>query len=316
MFDDDFTPLEQSEPPVPVEPEYEPEPDPTTLQSSTFANPRGQSIPRGPRRGGAPKRNPAPPREQPAEPTDAPTEDGAAQQPRPERREAAVRGDRSGTGGPKREKLTEEELSAKLDAMKLKNATLMEKHARSQADEESFYAREAQAAVKRKEERQNRQQMMGERERNRLRKLQAQGGREWDMEKNEKEFASQDGRKARRGAFGGVGGEKTASSPPPPDAEDSSDRRGGFRGRGRGRGRGAFNRDDRPQPQRSTKQQKETAPPTSADFPELPAAVKSAAGSEPSAPKTLEFPGKKKTEGTVVSPVAEKQSWADQMEGP
>jgi len=331
LFDDDFIPLDEPAPPEPVqhvEPEEitTPEPAPAPAPAPPSA-PRGRGAPRGPRRGGNTSRHaPAAPRA--VEPTVEPTpeeNDGteASQAAKPERREAAVRGDRSGTGGPKRSKLTEEELSAKLESMKIKNATLMEKHARSQADEELFHQREAVAAQKRKEERVNRQQMMGERERNRLRKLKAQGGREWDIEKDEKEFEGSERRGARRGAFGGVVNDRQSSSAVPDLMDDSRHaaprERGGRRGRG-GRG-GDFSgrgRDSRPDA-KGNKPVSAPPLPSANDFPDLPEAKKmDAATVEP--PKTLEFPLKKSASKIDEDPLAqlipsgEKTSWADQVE--
>lgn len=102
---------------------------------------------------------------------------------------AAVRGDRHATGGLKKPKLTETELAEKMAQITIKNASLTAAHARAEADAASFAERESQAKVvtaqKQREERRDRQQMMGEREKNRMRKLKAMGGREWDAEKDE-----------------------------------------------------------------------------------------------------------------------------------
>lgn len=321
LFDDDFTPLEQPAPvepaePIPDVPQREPIEERASISIRGQGAPRG---PRGPRRGS--QRGQAPPRERqeapPAQSANTEATAGASpaptgeQEARPERREAAVRGDRSGTGGLKREKLTEEELSAKLAAMKVKNASLMEQHAKSQADEDAFAAREAKAAVKRREERQNRQQLMGEREKNRQRKLQAQGGREWDQEKDEQDFNSNDRRGARRGAHGGIATSVHASTPDAPP--EFIERRGGFRGRGGRRGRGdAGSPRPRQEQQRS---QADAKPPTAVDFPDLPAASKTSNDEKADAPKTLEFPSKKPAPALEAPPVEEKKSWADQMEG-
>ncbi|KAF2772397.1 hypothetical protein EJ03DRAFT_341749 [Teratosphaeria nubilosa] len=145
-----------------------------------------------------------------------------------------VRGDRHATGGVKKPKLTEEELAEKMAQIQIKNAELNAAHARAQADAESFAERETQAKIqaekRQREERRDRQQMMGEREKNRQRKLRAVGGREWDMEKNSDDFE-------RGGRFDGKGFGR--------DRADYSDgreylyqeRRGvGERERGRGRG--------------------------------------------------------------------------------
>ncbi|KAK5239380.1 hypothetical protein LTR16_012014, partial [Cryomyces antarcticus] len=121
----------------------------------------------------------------------------------------SVRGDRTATGGLKKPKLTEAELSAKMSSLTIKNAARTAAYERAEADAASFAEREAKSAeamrLKQKAERQSRQVMMGERERNRQRKMGAMGGREWDAEKNEADFAAASVlRGARRGAHGGV----------------------------------------------------------------------------------------------------------------
>jgi hypothetical protein len=233
--------------------------------------------------------------------------------------------------------------------MSLKNAALLEAHARSLADQESFEAREAVALQRRKEERVNRQQMMGEREKNRQRKLQAVGGREWDMEKNEEDF-KEEGRRAKRGAHGGIGGSRYASATPAtPAAAQPEDSGEGFqirghaeRGRGRGRGRGGRGRGDHTGPARGGhKIQPVQSPPSASDFPDLPLAAATPSNvEEVKPPATLDFPIKPKpatTEGDASaqdttdlkekpklnhlpsfgfsSPSGEKKSWADQVEG-
>jgi hypothetical protein len=203
--------------------------------------------------------------------------------------------------------------------MSLKNAALLEAHARSIADQESFEAREAVALQRRKEERVNRQQMMGEREKNRQRKLQAVGGREWDMEKNEEDFKDE-GRRAKRGAHGGIGGSRYASAAPagsvpaaaqPEDSGEGLQIRGfAERGRGRGRGRGGRGRGDHGGGGRGDhggaargghKNQTVQSPPSASDFPDLPLAAATPSKAEDvKPPATLDFPIKPKpatTEG-------------------
>jgi hypothetical protein len=228
-------------------------------------------------------------------------------------------------------KLTDEELGAKLEAMKLKNAALTAAHERSQADEELFNAREALAAQRRKEDRVNRQQMMGERERNRQRKLQAVGGREWDAEKKEDDFR-EDRRKARRGAFGGVVGERPVADSTEDEQRSGGDRSRGDRGqrsrgpggrasdrRGRGRGGGASRGSEKTQSGGGSGPSvpaPAAIPPTVADFPELPASTAQTGEEKP--PQKLEFPIKPKdpvfTLDPLTSPSGEKKSWADQVE--
>ena len=189
----------------------------------------------------------------------------------------AVRGDRTATGGVTKPKLTEDELSARLAAAKLNNAKRAEAHRLAEADEASFQKREAQASQKRKEEGAARRAMNMERERNRLRKLGAQSGREWD-EGKEEQIASQDrGSQYRRGAQGGVlyqAGRQQSGYQNGVHNPDFQERRGrygprGGRGRGdrgnSGRGRGSFHSN-------SNKNTPQVAPNPDTDFPALPIA--------------------------------------------
>ena len=201
----------------------------------------------------------------------------------------SVRGDRQATGGVRKPKLSEAELAQKMAAIQIKNASLTAAHARAEADAASFAQREEEAkqaarqqkevAQKReKEERRDRQQMMGERERNRQRKLKAMEGREWDAEKNEEDFG-RGGKFDKKGAFAGDSEEYT-------DGREYIYRepRGGQRG-GRGRGRGGGGG--------------EQALPKQDEFPALPAAAKES---------KIEQAAK---DGVASASV---KSWADQVE--
>ena len=184
--------------------------------------------------------------------------------------------------------MTDTELAERLASIKLKNAAREEAHRRAEADEASFQQREQQELVKRKEERQNRQIMEGERERNRLRKMKALGGREWDAEKQEADMVG-DRRpnvgQFRRGAHGGVvGGTDFARGGEGDgrqrqlyvDEEAASGRDQGVRGRGnRGRGRGRGSRGGaHPMPSRHQPGDGGPDIKAEADFPSLPTAVK------------------------------------------
>ena len=191
--------------------------------------------------------------------------------------------------------------------MTLKNAALQAAHERAQQDEAAFTAREAAAVQRRRVDKQNRAQMMGERERNRIRKLQAVGGREWDAEKKEEEDfgAGERGARARRGAHGAVvgGARQQQQQQEVEEAGDGASRRGfGERGRGRGRGRGGARGgrgDSANQQQKEHAQSKPQSPPTASDFPELPASAadKGAAAAEP--PTKLAFPSAKPKENAA-----------------
>lgn len=193
---------------------------------------------------------------------------------------SSVRGDRHATGGVRKPKLTEDELAQKMAQISIKNADLTAAHARAEADAASFAHREQQAKhvaeQRKKEERRDRQQMMGERERNRLRKLKAMEGREWDAEKQEDDFRS-GARHDKRGGFSG-------------DKEDYSDGREYLyreprsdRGRGGARGGRAHGSAEAPKAD---------------DFPSLPPTTGSRTATE------------SLSEATKPS----NKSWADQVE--
>jgi hypothetical protein len=143
-------------------------------------------------------------------------------------------------------KLTEEELAARMAAVRLNAQKRSEAHKRAEADEASFQEREKVAAQKRRVDAQNRRVMDGERERNRQRKLNAQAGRDWDAEKNQDDFNTTRGGRGqyRRGAHGGVqydGGRTNGRARDyeiESQVDDESNQKEPYRGRGRGRGRG------------------------------------------------------------------------------
>ena len=127
--------------------------------------------------------------------------------------------------------------------------------------------------------------MMGERERNRLRKLKALEGREWDMEKNEDDF-SKGGKYDKKGGF--AGDKADYSDGREYLLRDAKERRGG----GAGPGAGA----------RGGKQTQNAAPPKQEDFPSLPS-------------KNTEGESKKDKDTSFFDNAATKgKSWADQVE--
>ncbi|KEF52488.1 uncharacterized protein A1O9_11330 [Exophiala aquamarina CBS 119918] len=196
----------------------------------------------------------------------------------PNPRPPAVRGDRTATGGVRKPKLTEEELSAKLAEAKERSQNRAAAHARAQADAANFEERERIAEQKRAKDRVERKVMDNEREKNRQRKIAVMGGREWDAGKNEEDFrANGSGRGGRRGYQPGLTPQQYYAQ----DEDDlkqyewNEDRgrgrgtrgRGGRGGRGRGRGgRGGFGNDDRNSPH----SQQQPAWSADADFPALP----------------------------------------------
>lgn len=311
LFGDDFTPVEQPvveqtvvEPPTteqaPVE-QSAPRPAPQSAQQQNRGRgdgTRGRGRGRG--RGG---RNQTQGQQHKAQPEPKQTEQASeeAQTPAlaPEnaptgpKKEtiASVRGDRRGTGGVRKPKLTETELAEKMAQIQIKNASLTAAHARAEADAASFAEREqqakAQSAQRAKEERRDRQQMMGERERNRLRKLKALGGREWDAEKNEDDF-SKGGRYDKKGGFAG-------------DKEDYTDGREYLlREPKEKRGGGAAGGGARGGKQTQSAPKKE-------DFPSLPAKSTNAGEAEAESKKV-------KDTSFFDNAATKGKSWADQVE--
>jgi hypothetical protein len=305
LFGDDFTPVEQPvvekrtiEPTaveeVPVEqPTPQPAPQPAAQQTRGKGDGARGGRGRGRGRGGR-KDSQGQQTQGQAKPEQKSEEAVAAVQapenaPTGPKKEttASVRGDRRGTGGVRKPKLTETELAEKMAQIQIKNASLTAAHARAEADAASFAEREiqakAQSAQRAKEERRDRQQMMGERERNRLRKLKALEGREWDMEKNEDDF-SKGGKYDKKGGFSG-------------DKEDYTDGRE-YLLRDAKEKRGGGSRSDA----RGGKQAQHTSPPKKEDFPSLPT-------------RDGESAPKKGTDTSFFDNAATKgKSWADQVE--
>lgn len=235
----------------------------------------------------------------PSLPTEAPAVTAAAE--KPATRAQAVRGDRSATGGPAHKKLTEEELTEKLEKMKIINAQKAERFRLSEADSAAFAQKEKELAQKRAAEQKATRHQDMERAKNRQRKLQAQGGREWDSEKVESDIVDGRGRGRSseyvRGGHGGVirgglaGSRYASTSQEEAMTGQSSRNRGGFEGRGRGSRGGRGGRTAA------------AAVPTAEDFPSLPTPAKTPTISPPAA--------------DIRSPVEKgSANWADEMATP
>ncbi|KAH8929908.1 hypothetical protein BT69DRAFT_1292260 [Atractiella rhizophila] len=126
--------------------------------------------------------------------------------------------DRHKTGGPAREKLTEEELAAKMEKIRLQNERLKARKEEVDADESAYTAVTAEEIQAAKMRREKQLEIDAARQENAKRKLEAFSGREWDSEKGDGSWDKTRGRDDQ-GRGGGRGG-------------------GGGRGRGRGRGTG------------------------------------------------------------------------------
>ncbi|KAK2734631.1 hypothetical protein FQN57_001625 [Myotisia sp. PD_48] len=232
-----------------------------------------------------------------------------------------VTGDRSGTGGLRKPKLTEKELSERMAAAKITAAKKAAAHALAEADEATFKEREKIVLEKQLEERQNRRAMLGEREKNRQRKLNAQTGREWDAEKQPDPFPirGRGGSAYRRGVHGAVllndrEGVRDSTQPSEYHLRDIDPRgrgragggRGG-RGRGSGRGRGAAN--TQVVGANNARNTADASPPAigeDRDFPALPKSVETPSTSADS-PKTA-------PKSTAIEPEAQTQPSKDELE--
>ncbi|KAF1832492.1 hypothetical protein BDW02DRAFT_590383 [Decorospora gaudefroyi] len=239
----------------------------------------------------------------------------------------SVRGDRTLTGGAARTRLTEEELNAKLANMRIKSEARQSAHARAEADKGSFEAREAvmqkqdverkkALAEKQKAERQSRQQMMGEREKNRQRKLNAQQGREWDFEKEDGFSGTGEERRrgATRGAHGGIAPARTVDSGFAGDDTQEPTTQS-YRGRGRGRGgrgvRGGRGDFDGSGPRPAEQKKHQDVPPSASDFPELPSAKGKTAELKQNEPDRPAI--QKQDSFGLPSPMEKGRSWADEV---
>lgn len=321
LFSDDFTPL--AEPVVELAHPSPPKSQPTAPSVNGSARRRpSNNVPSTPRSLNTSR----PLTKQNVNDLNSPTSsNGTASlsSPKAQTHAAAVRGDRSATGGVAKPKLTEEELIAKMEAIKKKNTAIEEAHARSKADEESFQASEAAAKVRQKQERVNRQAMLSERERNAQRKIQAQQGRDWDASKEESDVVDRPHRRPMRGAHGGIArdGNNAAQGVEREAIEDASTGRGDFKGN-RGRGRGAVRgaRGGRQPPATNNQAQ---AVPSGEDFPVLGNAgakytdekqpVDVAGKLDTSVSDPRPEPNRVDSWGAAVTP-SEKKSWAEQMD--
>ncbi|MCJ1336416.1 hypothetical protein MMC09_001692 [Bachmanniomyces sp. S44760] len=325
LFNDDFTPVED---PVVTGVEKPQQPETATLDAA-HTTPRNAN-PRPSRGRGRGRGRPEKPTENhtiSTSPTAVNSEpnvssvDNEATKPAAAAPPTAVRGNRLGTGGIQKPKLTEEQLSAKLAAAKINNARREEAHRVAEADEASFQQREAVAKEKRREEGVNRRVMEGERERNRIRKLGAKGGREWDEEKKEEDFSGRRGG-YQRGTYGSVSHEEARSSgyqtrgvEKDGDVNDETGYRVRGSGRGRGQDRGRGGRDGRGRGRggglHGSKYANQAAPAvnTEEEFPALSSKIGKTGTSD-----SKQSPLASAAVDPIKSPTGEKTSWADQVE--
>lgn len=196
---------------------------------------------------------------------------------------------RLGSGANPRQKLTEEELSAKMEKMKLLNAEKTRKFEKAEQDEkhhrealargaEELRKRRQEAEERRKRTEENQKQLNSERERNRERKMKAMGMKEGGWDEGKEAIAEEDARRGFRGANGGIrgarqggrGGRFTGDGEEQPDVDRFLDERSRGRGRGRGRGNGSRGQGAAGGPSDRQQQPKKQAVPTPDEFPALP----------------------------------------------
>ena len=321
LFDDDFTPVAESEPAI----------QEFVLPSAAQPHKASHDQSKGRGRGRPNHRQHTPSTQYAAASTRDATTSSTAEPANTEpdattKTPSAVRGDRSATGGNAKPKLTEEELSARLAAARLNNQKREEAHRLAEADEASFQQREAQASQRRQEEGRARRVMDQEREKNRLRKLGARGGREWDEGKQDQPTDSRRS-EYRRGVHGGTWnyqgfGGRGGQLHPDEDTYDSDRSHGprggrsrGDRSRGRGRGRGGRGRGDFGTSGVGSETMKPPAPDAEGDFPALPpaAALKSTMNSSNIPAKGEEQPKVEVPE--FQAPSGGGESWADEVAG-
>jgi hypothetical protein len=264
--------------------------------------------------------------------------------------QASVNSDaRLGSGANPRTKLTEDELAAKMEKMRILSAEKARKFEQAEQDERDHaqaYARGMEEARKRRQyeaERrrqgeEDRRRMEDERAQNRERKLKAIGMREGGWDEGKETMVEEQAKKAFRGANGGVRGTRTVtglagSRYAQADNEDG-DRFGGegrYRGRGRGRGglrgrggRGSFGVDrgdfdrDKDLGQNGAGAAKTSSKPAlqAEDFPALPLSSAKSETGPASAPPKVSIPTKLASQAVALTsplspPVGD---WGDEME--
>ena len=337
FFDDDFEPVaEESKPiyegtpepaaqppaqPPPAQPPAPAAPAPAPAKQNHHQQQKQQSAPselappknlsqsrhatRSPRpskpkaRAPSPKDTPAPAPAAPTAPAAAAAA-AAAAAPAQQQQGAAGGGNpetRIASGANPRTKLTDDELAAKMERMRILAAEKARKFEVAERDERQHAAayrrdmeearkRRAADAERRKRGEEERKRMEDERARNRERKLKAIG-REGNWDEGKEEVAEREAVRAFRGANGGVRGARTGGGGLAGSRFADEAPRGGGRG-GRGRGRGGRGGGAESEPR------KQAAPNLTGDqFPALPASEAPA--------KTSEKPEKPALDGAYIA---------------
>lgn len=148
--------------------------------------------------------------------------------PRQEKKKPYVNPERVKTGGPEREKLSEEALAERMQRMKEQNEKIKQRRIDVKADEEAFKKTQEEERVRQAHARKMQENVDRTREQNARRKMEKMESREWDSGKPTAERKS--------GKVNQREDSDTASSSPLRGIRGG--RGGPYRGRGRGRGRG------------------------------------------------------------------------------
>ncbi|KIL00643.1 hypothetical protein PAXRUDRAFT_821435 [Paxillus rubicundulus Ve08.2h10] len=158
--------------------------------------------------------------------------------PKPDKKKPYVNLERVKTGGPQREKLTEEELAERMQRIKEQNEKIKQRRVDVKADEDAFKKMQEVERIKQVHTRRVQEGVDRTREQNAQRKLDKVQNREWDSGKPAGEW-----KQTKK-----TDGKEEGESSPTQTAEQRGAKprgggRGGTRGRGRGRGnapRGGF----------------------------------------------------------------------------
>lgn len=335
LFYDDFEPVESG---IVVQETPKPAPEPIPSASSSSTTPVQEQAPpaatpsgQAPQGGLATSRyaektlsDPRPAPHPPSESNKAPANAPTAPKEKPQRQSGQnANAARLQSGANPRQKLTEEELAAKMEKMKVVSAEKTRKFQKAEKDQKDHaeaYERGMEEARKRRQEaeqrrkrgEENQRKLTDEREKNRERKLKAMGMKEGGWDEGKEALAEKESGRGFKGAHGGVRGFRrggltgsrfATDGEEPPDVDRFLDDRHHGRGRGRGRGnRGRGGRGGANGPLSRTPEPKQTAPKTE-DFPTLPSdGTKGEPAAEPPPPPELTLP------------LAPSGKWGDEME--
>ena len=340
LFYDDFEPVESEAVVVEEAPKPAPEPVPSVPSNDTRSEqahippsaatssghePQGLASSRyADKPPPEPKTTSEPPSDANKPPPNAPTAPKEKPQRQPGQNPHVSNAARLQSGANPRQKLTEDELAAKMEKMKLLAAEKTRKFEKAEEDErqhaeayergmEEARKRRLEAEQRRKRGEENQRKLNDEREKNRERKLKAMGMKEGGWDEGKEAMEEEEARRGFKGANGGIRGSRRGGlggsryardGEDQPDVDRFLDDR--YRGRGRGRGRGTAGRGGRggaDGPPARAPEPKQSVPKTE-DFPALPSD-----GTKKAEPAAMPPPA---PEPTLPLPPGAK--WDDEME--